>query len=488
MAVYSIVDEQAFILTTRDTGYRSTAAAISELIDNAVQAGAGRIHVDIWQQGVGPERELFVAVQDDGSGMDGRTLRTALRFGGSTRFNDRTGQGRFGMGLPNSMASQARRLEVYSWVPKRPSLYCYIDIDEIRAGEMTEVPPCVRRVVPMEFRHRCANSKNSGTLVLWSKCDRLDARKATTVARRIERPIAQRFRYFIWGGVKVYINGQEVPAYDPLMLKPGKGAPKATIFGHEIQQEVLNPVTNRSSIVSIKFTELPVHELANLSNEDKAQMGITKGSGISIVRAKREIDNGWFFMGGKRRENYDDWWRCEISFGPELDELFGVTHSKQEINPTDYIKRILTPIVSSGGHAMHARVRAAFKARSANKQSKPATPIGDATLRSGRLERPPIFESGIQETFHISASTIPDDVLYEHRITDTGEHHITLNQNHIFYRALYQKAPRYLQKSIGCFLVALARTDLMAADGRKRYNQLDRARMLSDTVSVLLGE
>ena len=32
--------------------------------------------------------------------------------------------------------------------------------------------------------------------------------------------------------------------------------------------------------------------------------------------ANREIDFGWFFMGNKRRENYDDWWRCEVKFEP----------------------------------------------------------------------------------------------------------------------------------------------------------------------------
>ncbi len=59
------------------------------------------------------------------------------------------------------------------------------------------------------------------------------------------------------------------------------------------------------------------------------------------MRAGREIDRGWYFMGGKRKENYDDWWRCEISFDPSLDELFGVTHSKQEIRPTEALTSIL---------------------------------------------------------------------------------------------------------------------------------------------------
>ena len=44
---WSIVASDKFVRATRDSGYRSTASAISELVDNAIQAGATRIYVDI---------------------------------------------------------------------------------------------------------------------------------------------------------------------------------------------------------------------------------------------------------------------------------------------------------------------------------------------------------------------------------------------------------------------------------------------------------
>ena len=65
-----------------------------------------------------------------------------------------------------------------------------------------------------------------------------------------------------------------------------------------------------------------------MTNEEKRFFGITQNAGMSILRAGREIDFGWFFMGGKRKENYDNWWRAELSFDPALDELFGVTSYK----------------------------------------------------------------------------------------------------------------------------------------------------------------
>ena len=42
---HSIVSETKFVQSTRDTGYRSTAAAIAELIDNSIQAEASQIRV-----------------------------------------------------------------------------------------------------------------------------------------------------------------------------------------------------------------------------------------------------------------------------------------------------------------------------------------------------------------------------------------------------------------------------------------------------------
>jgi len=62
-------------------------------------------------------------------------------------------------------------------------------------------------------------------------------------------------------------------------------------------------------------------------------------------------------MGQKRKENYDDWWRCEVSFDPVLDELFGVTNTKQGIRPTEKLLSILTPDIERVAHELNGRVR-----------------------------------------------------------------------------------------------------------------------------------
>src|SRR3954470_19306246 len=109
-----LVDTANFLLATRDSGYRSTAYAVAEFVDNSLQAGARCVAIDLL---VGDEKSfpIELLVVDDGIGMDAATLASALTFGESSRFDDRSSLGRYGMGLPNGALSCARRVEVFSW-------------------------------------------------------------------------------------------------------------------------------------------------------------------------------------------------------------------------------------------------------------------------------------------------------------------------------------------------------------------------------------
>src|SRR5271166_3748008 len=82
----SLVSPVNFLLATRDTGYKSTALVLAELVDNSIQAGAGSVSVKV-SSGNDPQMPVEITVVDDGEGMDGSTLGAALTFGGSSRFN-----------------------------------------------------------------------------------------------------------------------------------------------------------------------------------------------------------------------------------------------------------------------------------------------------------------------------------------------------------------------------------------------------------------
>lgn len=56
-----------------------------------------------------------------------------------------------------------------------------------------------------------------------------------------------------------------------------------------------------------------------------------KMEGISVVRARREIDFRRFDYYNVVNEPQHRWWGCEIIFTPELDEAFGVANNKQYV-------------------------------------------------------------------------------------------------------------------------------------------------------------
>jgi hypothetical protein len=123
-------------------------------------------------------------------------------------------------------------------------------------------------------------------------------------------------------------------------------------------------------VVRVRFTVLPVRRWAHLPLEVRRELGVIGGAGVSVVRAGREVDYGWHLMGAKRRENYDDWWRCEVRFEPELDEYFGVTHSKQGIKPHPALQDVIAGDLAQIARALNGRIRREFFGLSANRASR----------------------------------------------------------------------------------------------------------------------
>lgn len=354
----SLVAIDRFILATRDSGYQGTAAAVCELVDNAIQAGARRVWIQIDEEQA--PLPLRVRVQDDGEGMDPGQLQEALRFGGSSRFGDRGGLGRYGMGLPNASLSQARRLEVLSWQGGAARRVC-LDLDEVATGRQVAVAsPLVEPCPPLVAEPRGP----TGTLVIWRRCDRLDLKRPAALARRLTAHLARVFRFYLWDGLELQVNGAPAAPVDPLMLHLGSPEPGASAYGEPLTYDVSLPWDGGGVLrgrVEVRFSELPVPAWHGCSNEAKRELGITGGPVVSVVRARREIDAGWFFMGAKRRENYDDWWRCEVQFEPTLDELFGVTHTKQQIRPTQAALDLLAPELEQVARALNGRARRAHE-------------------------------------------------------------------------------------------------------------------------------
>lgn len=431
-----------FLLATRDTGYKSTSLVLAELIDNSIQARATNVEVEIYSGG-SQQMPIEISVVDDGEGMDADTLAAALTFGGSSRFNDRSSLGRYGMGLPNGTLSRSRRVEVYTWRGTQ-TLRSVLDLDRITAEGEAALPSV--EATPLPFPVPAA----SGTAVRLLACDRVEYRRPSALARRLNEELGRMYRHFLAGGLRLSINGTRVAAVDPLFLQPGTKWREGRQFGDTLSYRMSSLAGDGE--IEVRFSELPVDKWHDLAATEKKARGITNAPCVSVVRAGREIDRGWFFMGGKRRENYDDWWRCEVSFSPVLDEFFGITNSKQAISPRPELTDMLAPDLEPIARALNGRVRRQFE------MVRSVVPLSAAEKQAGRVDTalPPMprrrdaIPEGLEDVLDaISHRAADDPGPYRIVVTDlptTGAFEVVLrggrlwlllNSRHPLYRDLY---------------------------------------------------
>jgi hypothetical protein len=469
---HPVVALPSFIQATRDSGYKSTAAAIAEFVDNSIEADATRIDIRLTETPDGIEIEIV----DNGKGMSKDILPLALQFGGTTRFDKRESLGRYGMGLPNGGFSQARRIEVLSWQSPRSIWQVRLDVDEITSASVTQVAPPQRMT---GFRPSC----RSGTVIRLRSCDRLDSRRTSTIERRLHKELGRTFREFLYSKVQIKVNSALVRPIDPLFLRSGVNPTGAQLYGPPLEYRIKAP-SGQNSTVTVRFVALPLDRWHSLSNEEKNDQAISKGAGVTVLRALREIDAGWYFMGSKRKENYDDWWRCEVRFDPVLDELFGVTHSKQKINPTDVLNSILTPDIERIARQLNCVIRKTYSSirdgnghhvrlHRAELRDCLLEPV--AHVRSKHMQRlsPEALRhrdggvSGLK--FGIRLQELRDDALYfPERVRDQLT--IVLNSNHPFVKARFRTdaASGCSRDQLALLFVAAARAEIGTKEVKAR--------------------
>lgn len=112
-------------------------SAYAEAIDNSIQALAQNVWIDFLKHTSANKTSSTVGgvvFTDDGEGMDAELLHKCLTLGHSSRFNDRSGIGRFGVGMTLGAIHECRRIEVYSKQNHGEWLFTYMDLDEINGN------------------------------------------------------------------------------------------------------------------------------------------------------------------------------------------------------------------------------------------------------------------------------------------------------------------------------------------------------------------
>jgi len=351
-----IIPPELAVKAMRDSGYKNTAYALAELIDNSVQANASNVEVicheayrQVYERA--SRRIQAIGILDNGDGMTPETLRLALQFGNGTHLTDRKGIGRFGMGLPNSSISQCRRVEVWTWQNGPDNaMYSYLDVDDIEGRRLYAVPAPEHKPLPDEWRARSDNVETTGTLVLWTNFDdhRLSWRGALATLRHTESLVGRMYRKFIDDGrlsirLLALLDGEDESTFDepvrvndPLYLMRNSSTPAP--FNIE---PMFQPWGDADEVFSIDYDGAKHDVVVRMSwareetvPEDRSDRGskpygkhAAKNIGLSIVREGRELD-----LDPAWTNSYDPterWWGVEVEFPSTLDEVFGVTNTKQ---------------------------------------------------------------------------------------------------------------------------------------------------------------
>ena len=365
---FLIVSPKLTIEAMRDSGYKDTDHALAELIDNAVEANANLVEIIALETPRDPQKKYArakvseIAVADNGEGMDHTTLRRALKFGDGTRKDRRKqGIGRFGVGLPQSSISQCKRVDIWTWQNGPDNaLHCYLDLDEINKSGLQEVPEPTHNPVPEQWRHVVDNThEQTGTLVVWSKLDRVRWSGGKKTLDRTAELCGRVYRKFLTDNNnpilirlilaadeanRLQVKGcHECHPNDPLYLiapsstpDPFQDQPMFELYNERTWFVPVGDITGKIHVcctmalpgsINEKRSEIPWPRSYSKAGDAPWGKHADRNKGVSIVRAKRELElsSAWV----NNYEPQERWWSVEVEFDPILDEIFGVVNNKQ---------------------------------------------------------------------------------------------------------------------------------------------------------------
>lgn len=329
------------IESTRAIGY-TLETAIADIVDNSISASASCIEIFFF-----PVGDSYIAILDDGYGMNVDALETAMRYGSQNPNEKRATNdlGRFGLGLKTASLSQCRTLTVVSKQHNHIEA-CRWDIDHVinahdwsllilDSEEDFNSIPQIEELRKLE----------SGTLVVWQNLDRLKvgeldfSRSMGKKMDDVRSHLSLVFHRYISGEpglkrIQIRMNNTPIEPADPFLSKRNTQIMSDEIMNIEGSKVVVRPYI------------LP--HISNLTNEEIAALGgkdgLRKSQGFYIYRNKRLLVWGtWFRM--MRQAELSKLARVQVDIPNELDNLWTLDIKKSTAMPPEEVRNNLDSVV-----------------------------------------------------------------------------------------------------------------------------------------------
>lgn len=349
----NLPDPSRLIYGLRDTGYDFYTAA-ADIIDNSIAADATEVNIQI---DLHPDGRKFVYFGDNGCGLDEAGVFEAMRYGAPQRPNLKS-LGKFGLGLKTASSSICLKFALISRkAADAPLAKLAWDLEHVEVKNQWEM---LREPVTDEEQHYFDElCGETGTLVVWSKCDRLlskeyaepggaaERRAVTTRIEKLREHIGTVFHRYLeptnsaYANVTICINDMPVSPWNPFY--PEKAEQVLPDHARELKIQLED-----GSVHSARLNAWILPHSKDLTKEENDLAKISsRAQGFYIHREGRIIHHGGWLGVFRSDDPHYSLLRVEFDFDHELDEAFKIDVKKSRIlfDPAleDALRKTLTP-------------------------------------------------------------------------------------------------------------------------------------------------
>lgn len=367
-------DATSLMVSARSFGNYDLPAALADLIDNSIQAGAREITLTCRYNDGNPE----IRVRDDGHGLSGRELREAMRPASSNPLTERSSDdlGRFGWGLKSASFSQCTRLTVLSHQGKELTgcIWDLANVDAWRMGVLDDHEIVATASPEMMVK--------DGVEVVWSNCDRLSENCTITQAEfnslivHAGNRLALVFHRYLSGEVHgkrltVRLNGRKIEALDPFYRDH-----EATQQLEPERLEVAGQTIDIQPYILPHYSKLLSNQYDQLGGEE----GFLRNQGFYVYRNHRLIISGtWFRL--LRHGELSQLVRVRVDIPNALDHLWKITIDKSDAQLPAALRTRLRQLVE-GLRRRSARV---YRSRGGRLDRPGTTSVWSRYARDGEV-------------------------------------------------------------------------------------------------------